>query len=118
MSFSLPKKTDFHPKIGLMKKKQFIQDLIQDAACQAKEKEYIITEVAKVELNEMIRSGVCSMTIKDLSSVDMRQIVKGNLQYFIQAMTIDSKQRFMSKHLEYRSYVNARFEIKSLWPFY
>lgn len=101
-----------------MKRIQFIRELIQDSSNHAKGEDYVITKVAKVELDAMIHTGVYAMTIDDLSSEGVRLKVKRNIQSFIKAMTIDSKRRFMLEHLEYRSFVNARSEIKSLWPFF
>ncbi|GAB7088559.1 hypothetical protein [Marinifilum fragile] len=101
-----------------MKRKQFIQELIQNSTNQVQSEDYKITKVAKSGLDAMIITGVQSMTINDLSSIGVRSKVKRNIQLFIKAMTIDSKRRFMLEHLEYRSFVNARFEIKTLWPFY
>ncbi|WP_282015352.1 hypothetical protein [Marinifilum flexuosum] len=101
-----------------MKRKQFIQELIQDSDNQVQSEDYKITKVAKSGVDAMIRTGVLSMTINDLSSKGIRSKVKRNIQSFVKAMAVDSKRRFMLEHLEYRSFVNARFEIKTLWPFY
>lgn len=101
-----------------MKRKQFIKELNEDLSNQVEIENYSITNVAKSALKTMIYTGVQAMTTNDLSSFNTRLTVKSNLILFIKTMTVDSKRRFMLKNLEYRSFINAKFDMRFLWPFF
>jgi len=101
-----------------MKNQKIIQGLLQDSIELAHAKKYVFSGLTLVQLKLMIRNGIKSLSKADIESDIVRTLLKLNIEKFISAMLTDSKRRFMTKRLEHRSFVNAQFDIKVLWPFY